>query len=118
MVQIIIEIIVAVFAVLGFYSIFGMAADAIFCPDNSLIAIEIRDTNDIEDLDLLLQNAACGACRGKIVVIVDEAVFSEIAVRGGKYRLGENVDVLIEKYGVDFRLTSKIKNVENKTKLL
>ncbi len=110
--QIIIEIIVAVFAVFGFYSFFGMAVDAIFRPDNSLVAIEIRDSNDIENIDLLLQDAVSGSRRGKIIVIVDESVFSRIAVQGGKYRLGENVDTLLQKYGVEFRLTSRIDNVK------
>ena len=91
--DLILEITVALFAVLGFYAALRMVADLFWAPRQLRIAIEIQTEEDADMLDVLLHEAYSAFLlpkRAKIVVL-----FSSALLETG--RVGED-DVLFERY--------------------
>lgn len=102
--EVVVEVILALFAVFGFYSAAGMAVEAIFKSDRCAVAVEIQSPEDLNNLDLLLHDAVNGFVGfrpRRLIVIADSSLFAADGESGGESGLGEEADKLLEKYGAE-----------------
>ncbi len=53
----VIEVTVALFAVFGFYCVIRLFCELLFAPSQLAVAVEVREREDAEMLDMLLQDA-------------------------------------------------------------
>lgn len=75
--RIAIEVTIAAFAVLGFYSALKMLADAMFPTEQIGVALRLYEEKQAANLDLLLQSATCSKIRhrqGRIVVLISASL--------------------------------------------
>lgn len=83
--EVILEIIVALFAVFGAYTAIRTLAEAIFRSKNILVALEIKSNEDANDIDFLLREArhsfTVRGARGRVVVLLSSRFEHNEAVR-------------------------------------
>ena len=83
--EVVLEIIVAIFAVYGIYSAVRVVAEAFFRSKNIVVALEIKTNEDASELDYLLSEAreafTVRGARGRIIVLLSRRFEYDSEVR-------------------------------------
>lgn len=101
-VHLIVEIAVAIFAVFGFYCALRWVADLLFLPKQPALAIEIREKEDADMLNVLLHEAYSAFLHRRqvrIVVLISSALMNGVLGEGEE--LYDSYAALLERYGAD-----------------
>ena len=97
-VRVAIEVIVAMFAVFGFYSAIKLLAQRIFSSDNIIIAVEIKTDEDVLNSEMLIREALGSfllTSSSHIAVLVSEKLCSKELMR------------VAQKYGVHIHIIDR-----------
>ena len=99
--QVILEVLVALFAVFGFYCALRAFADLMWSSKQLYIAIEIQSREDADMLDVLLHEAHSALFRkGRRIVVLLSAVLMDGTVGVGEDLL-EPYAELLDRYGAE-----------------
>ena len=99
---IVLEIILAAFAVIGFYSVLKLIGELIFPYDYLDVAVRIYDEEQIERLDVILDVAASKSSRRRgegIVVLISSHLMTGAMGYGEVLR--PELEALLRSYGAD-----------------
>ena len=95
--EVVLEIIIAVFAVYGIYSAIRTLAEAMFRSKNIVVALEIKTNEDASELDYLLSEAreafTVRGVRGRIIVLLSRRFEYNQEVR--EIIEGSNAEIVI-----------------------
>lgn len=92
---------VALFAVFGFYCALRTLTGLFFPSKRISVAVEVRDKKDVEQLDMLLQEAAASSLqRGARLVVLLSADLMDGTVGVGD-ALFDDYDALLERFGAE-----------------
>ena len=98
----VIEVAVALFAVFGFYCAARMFCELLFSPSQIVVAIEVREKQDAQELDMLLHEARSAFLRkgrARLVVLVSADLMDGTVGEGEE--LFPLYDELLEEYGAE-----------------
>ena len=99
--QVILDVWVAMLAVFGFYCAVRTVADMLWAPHQLFVAIEVRERADAEMLDVLLHEAYAAFFRkGKQIVVLFSNELMNGTVGVGE-QLYEKYSDLLDTYGAD-----------------
>ena len=103
--SLVVEIVVAVLAVFGFYCFLQMVEEWIFTPRNIAVAVEIKTKRDAEELELLLSQARSASFqkgRSRILVLIPRSLLLEVCPENVSDLSGESYFCkLLEQYGAE-----------------
>ena len=92
---------VSLFAVFGFYCAIRTLADLLFPSKRLSVAVEVRDQKDVEELDMLLGEAAASSLqRGARLVVLLSTDLMDGTVGEGE-ELSEHYTDLLDRYGAE-----------------
>ena len=99
--QLILEVSVALFAVFGFYCALRMVADLFWMPKQLYVAIEVQNKEDAEMLDVLLHEAYSAFFRKghRIAVLLSSDLMNGTVGNGEE--LFEKYSDLLDSYGAE-----------------
>ena len=98
----VIEVSVALFAVFGFYCAVRMFFELLFTPGQIAVAVEVREREDAEELDMLLHEARSTFLRkgkARIVVLLSSELMDGTVGKGEE--LDPHYGELLDEYGAE-----------------
>lgn len=101
--MLILEVTAALFAVFGFYCAMQLITEWFFIPENLAVAVEIRNKEDADMLEMLLHEARSASFRKghtRLVVLLSTDLLDG-TVGSADGTLGERYLSLLEEYGAE-----------------
>ena len=101
------EIVVALFAVVGFYCVVKIGLEWLFYPRNIVVAVEVNTREDADMLDVLLHEAESASfrkCNRRTVVLIASELMDGTVGFGDV--LLEKYEELLYCYGADYYVVS------------
>jgi hypothetical protein len=98
----VIEALVALFAVFGFFCAARMLCELVFASPQIAVAIEVREKQDVQELDMLLHEARAAFLRkgrARLVVLISSDLMDGTV--GDGEELSPLYDELLEEYGAE-----------------